>query len=354
MLIVNYQRLDYEEAIADPKHKMYAYAKEYDDGLKALRKMYPEGSIKLLRVGYPKMADGYIDGKGREHRNVPEPIPPMRFSLKANVSHPKRGKENWGVCLGAPQPMPGGLWDIGSTRSKQISDGLTVDLVQEADLAFFLYYKCPHVTGGHWKVDDPKADVRAKGNEKRQSLERETAIWQTLQDEEQLRKIASGYGIEDVAKKEPDAIRFELESLLKTNDELQLRDPSYRGTREFLEDMKITDVMRLNAFLRHWMDEGMISYKPDGRYRVGDKIIAHVPQNEITKKFAWLCNYFGAPNNNDKTQELFRDLINKEYLDTISDPKDFRWLAKVINIEGYYNKPPEQVKQMVYDTFILT
>jgi len=355
MLIVNYQKLEVASAMADEKNPLHEHAKEYDQGIRELRKKYPEGKIRLLRVGYPKKVD-YTDSKGKEFRDAADDVPPMRFSLRANVSHPTRGKEQWAVCLGAPYALPGGLWDIGGkldTKSKQITHGLTVDLMQEPDLAFFLYYKSPQVRKGHWKVEDPKADIRAKGDEKRETLERETAIWQMLQDEEQLRKIAQGYGIENVAKKEPDALRFELERVLKYNDDMKKRDPSYKGTKEFLEDMKITDAMRLNAFIRHWMDEGMINYKPDGRYRVGDKIIAHVPQNEVSKKFVWLCNYFAAPNNIDKLQELMKDLINKEYLDLLTDPKDFRWLAGVMKIEGFYNKSPEQVKEMVYKEFIL-
>jgi len=356
MLIVNYQRLETAAALADNKHPLHEHAKEYTEGLKELRRKYPEGKIKLLRVGYPKLIDSYIDGKGKEFRDVPEDIPPMRFSLRANVTHPQRGKEYWGVCLGAPHPMGDGLWDIGGkldTKTKQIQHGLTVDLMTEPDLAFFLYYKSPQVRKGHWKVDDPKADIRAKGDLEREQLETKTAIWQTLQDENQLRTLAASYGIDKVATKEPDAIRFELEALLIRNNDMKKRDPSYKGTKEFLEDLKINDYVRLSAFVRHWMDEGMIRYNPDGRYKIGDKIIAHVPQSEISKKFAWLCNYFAAPNNLDKLQELMRDLINKEYLDLLTDPKDFRWLAGVMKVEGYYNKPPEQVKEMVYNTFVL-
>jgi len=356
MLIVNYQRLEIASALADEKNPLHEHAKEYDQGLRDLRRKYPEGKITLKRVGYPKYVDSYIDGKGKEWRDVPEEVPPMRFSLRANVNHPQRGKEQWAVCLGAPYALPGGLWDIGGkldSKTKQITNGMSVDLINEPDLAFFLYYKSPHVRGGHWKVDDPKADVRAKGDVERDQLERKTAIWQTLQDEEQLRKVAASYGIDKVATKEADAIRFELEATLRSNDEMKKRDPSYKGTKEFLEDLKINDYVRLSAFVRHWMDEGMIRYNPDGRYKIGDKILVQVPQSEITKKFPWLCNYLAAPNNKERLQELFRDLINKDYLDSITDAKDFRWIAGVMDIAGYYNKNAEEVKQMVYSTFVL-
>jgi hypothetical protein len=331
---------------------MHIYAKEYDEGIRRLRELYPEGSIKLLRVGYPKLTD-YIDGKGKEFRDVPEDIPPMRFSLKANVKHPTRGREQWAVCTDAPKPMPGGLWDI-SARSKQISDGLTVDLMSDPDLAFFLVYKCPQVLKGHWKIDDPKADVKEKADKKRKALELETAIWQGLADESTLRKMAGWAGVEKANTKEPDDLRFEIEGILTENDKKAKSDPSInRTTKDFLEAMKISDYVRLSHFIRHMMDEGIISYSKDGRFKVADKAIAQLPPSEVKNKFPWLCNYFASPNQKEALQELFRDTITKDYLDTISDIKDFRWLADVMEIDGYFNKPPEQVKELVYKTFVV-
>jgi hypothetical protein len=49
------------------------------------------------------------------------------------------------------------------------------------------------------------------------------------------------------------------------------------------------------------------------------------------------------------------DLVTKEYLTEIGDSKDdLRWLAKTMELEGYYNKGLEQVKQMVYEKFNVT
>jgi hypothetical protein len=353
MLIVNYQRLLYAEAIGDPKNPMHVYAKEYDEGIKELRQLYPEGAITLKRVGYPKYVDG-ITGSGKEVRDIPEDIPPLRFSLKANVTHPTRGKEQWAVCLDAPTPMPGGLWDLGKNKTRQITDGMRVDLMTEPDLAFFLVYKCPHVRGGHWKIDDPKAEIKVKGNAKRQALELETAIWQTLSDEAHLRKMAGWVGIEKAESKEPDELRFELQDMLKANDVKAKSDPSInRTTKDFLEALKINDYVRLSSFIRHMMDEGLIAFSKDGRFKVGDKAIAQVPAEHVKEKFPWLCNYLASPNQKEALQELFRDVINKDYLDTITDPKDYRWIAGVMDIEGYYNSKPEQVKDLVYREFVI-
>jgi hypothetical protein len=45
------------------------------------------------------------------------------------------------------------------------------------------------------------------------------------------------------------------------------------------------------------------------------------------------------------------DLVNEEYLDSIKEDKIFRWIAKVKDIQGYYNKSAEVVKEMVYVDF---
>jgi hypothetical protein len=349
MLLIDYQKLDMT-ALGNPNHPMCVYAEEYDKGIRELRQMYPEGTITLKRVGYPILIDG-ITGSGKEVRGIPEPISPMRISFKAKFEHPKRGKELWAVCQGLPKPLQGGLWDIGDKKGTIIEDKLVIDLINDADLAFFMYYRSPLVLKGHLKVDDPAGEIRAKGKKEREALERKTAIWQTLADDAQLRKVAMGYGISDAMKKEPDAIRFELEELLTANDKRRESEPGIKGTKDFLEDMKITNYMRLSAFIQDRIDNAVIVWKPDGKYKVGDKIIALVPANEAKNKKEWLVNYFSAQNNSDKLKELLTDTVDRTYLESVIDPKDFRWLAECMKIEGYFNKPPEQVKEMVFAEF---
>ena len=355
MLIVNYSRLFVEEALKDEKHPMHVYAKEYSKGLAELNAKYPEGIITFKDATEPPATDRF-DSKGHEYRDVPEDPRPTMMPLRANVSHPKRGKEYWGVCMGSPYLIREGVWDIAGNKepkSKKVTGSFNVNIKTEPDLAFFFAFKSPFITGGHWKIDDPKADVKAKGDEKRAALSINTAIWQTLQDEEQLRKVAGGWGISDVATKEPDELRFELESVVMSNEDKKKRDPSFKGIAEFMEDLKITDYIRLSAFIRHFLDENKIVWHKDGRYKVGDKVIAHVPANDVNRKFEWLCNYYTSPNYADKLRELMIDLVNREYLDTIKDDKEFRWLAKVMDIQGYFNQPADKVREMVYDLFVI-
>jgi hypothetical protein len=351
MILVNSEKLNLSAA-DDKSHPQHEQAKEYRQGLATLKSLYKDGFITLTRTGYPRFVDG-IDHRGRDMKDLKEPTPPAKYPLSTYFSHPKRGKELWECCIGNPKIMPGNLWAIGDRKNFTVEDRIIVDIAKEADFAFYLCYISSAVRGGHLKVADPKADAKARGDQRREKLERETAIWHTLSDEENLRKIASAYGVADVAKKEPDTIREELETVLKNNDMAKRKDASVKGTKEFLDELKITDSIRLSSFIRHWLDESKITYKEDGRYRVGDKIIAQVPHDYVLHKFSWLCNYYAAPNQVDKLQELMKDLVNKEYLDSITDEKDFRWIAKVMDIKGYYNQSPEKVKELVYSEFIV-
>ena len=356
MLIVNYNRLNVAEALPNDSHPMHVYAKEYDAKLKELNKKYPDGILTFMPATEMETVD-IIDSGGHETHGVPlEPVP-IRIPLSAHVSDPKRGKEYWGVCLGNPYQVREGVWDIGSkldTKSKQVKGSFNVNIKEDPDLAFFMAFKSRLVTGGHWKIADPKGDIKKQGDVEREQLARKLAIWQTLQDEEQLRMVAAGWGIEKVKEKETDAIRFEIEALLEKNDKLKLSDPSYKGTTEFMEDLKINDYIRLSAFIRHFLDASLIDWRKDGRYKIGDKTIAHVPADHVNRRFEWLCNYFASPNKADELKELMHDLVNKDYLDTLAeDSKDFRWLAKVMDITGYFNKSQEEVRTMVYSTFVL-
>jgi hypothetical protein len=354
MLIVNFNRLFVAEALQDTTHPMHVYAKEYDKGIRDLNKRYPEGTITFKSAVEEPTVD-MIDSKGKEYRDVPEGAKPVAISLRANVAHPTRGTEYWGVCTGTPYLIREGVWDIGdklSKKSKLIEGGsLTVNLKTEADLAFFLYFKCPLITGGHWKIDDPKADIRAKGDEERAALSLRTAIWQTLGDEDTLRLVASAYGIDNVETKEADAIRFELRDTLERNNKLKSSDPTYKGTEEFMEDLKITDYILLCAFIKHFLNIKAITWRPDGRYKIGDKTIAQVPADWVKRKFEWLCNHLASPNNLEKLQSLMIDVVNEEYLDSIKEDKIFRWIAKVKDIQGYYNKSAEVVRELVYVDF---
>jgi len=354
MIIINNQRLlNIDKAYEDKSDPLHVYAKEYKDGLKELKRKYPDGVLTFKSAIAEPIVD-IMDSKGAEYRDVPEDPKPLTVPLRANVAHPTRGTEYWAVCKGTPFQIREGVYDIGDTKtskSKLIRGGsFTVDLKTDSDLAFFMYFKSPLVTGGHWKIDDPKEDVRKRGDAERAALALHTAIWQTLGDEDTLKLLASAYGV-DVEGKEADEVRFDLKATLEKNNELKLSDPTYKGTEEFMEDLKIPDYILLCAFVKHFLDKKAITWKGDGRFKIGDKTIAQVPADWVKRKFEWLCNYFASPNNLEKLQSLMIDLVNEDYLDSITEDKIFRWIAKVKDIQGYYNKSAEVVKELVYVDF---
>jgi len=347
MILVNGRQLEVGLAKGDKNHPMYTMALEYTQGLAELRETHGK-VIKFIRPGWPKMNRG-SDSKGND-AILKEPVPPVMFPLERAFPHPIRGEEIWSCCLQAPKLLPNGLWSIGNKRSLKVGAFINVDTDKQPDLAYYLAYIAHFERGGRLKVDDPKAEIRERAEKERRLVERKTAIWQMLTDENVLRKMAAAYGVPNSGTKEPDQLRFDLEAQLESNDKKRKNDLTIKGTREFLEEMKVTDSIRLRAFIKGLEDDKKLVYKPDGRYRLGDKILMQVPQSEINKRFEYICGYYAIPNNSDKLIELMRDVVNKEYLDNIKDQKDFVWLAKIMGLATSFKKS-EEVKEAVYNIF---
>ena len=355
-MLINGRMLETAIALQKTDHPLHEIAKEYTEGLKQLREQFPDGKIKFVRPGFPRKTKG-VDARGREVMMV-EPAIPALFPLEKKYSHPMRGEEIWSCCLQMPKLLPNGLWSIGGKKSLKVDDFYIVDLNRQPDLAYYLAYIAKYDRKGLLKIDDPKAEVRKKAAEERRMVEIKTAIWQMLSDDEQLRKMAAAYGVNGAHTKhnggyakDADQLRFELEDqILKNEKRRGKNDFSVKGISEFLEEMKVTDNVRLRAFIQNLIDEKKIVYKPDGRFRVGEKAITQVPQSEIGRKFEWLCSFYAMPSNKDRLVELMKDVIDKEYLDNISDDKDFTWIAKTLDINTAFKKK-EELKSTVYGAF---
>lgn len=349
-LLVNYHKLDVGIAIRDDKHEMHAYAEQYTAGISELKEKFGK-VIKFIRPGFPLINKG-SDSKGNE-TNLVEPDRPALFPLEREYVHPLRGSEVWSCCLQMPKLQSNGLYSVGDKKSIRIDEFLIVDIDKQPDLAFYLYYISRYginEKGGLLRVYDPQKEVRERAEKERQLVERKTAIWQMLTDENVLRRMAAAYGVPNSGTKEPDQLRFDLEAQLESNDKKRRNDLTIKGTREFLEEMKVTDSIRLRAFIKGLEDDKKLVYKADGRYRLGDKVLMQVPQSEINKRFEYICGYYAIPNNSDKLVELMRDVVDKEYLDNIKDDKDFTWLSKVMGVNTAFKKR-EELKSIVYDAF---
>ena len=331
------------ESINEKTAKHHDFAKEYNDTLVLLKERHPRGVIHFKRQGAVKYTKG-ADSTGREIPKMVEPVIPWRIPLQAYAVTEGKGRHFWSCCMSTPEPQANGLWDMGRTRSMSIKENIFVDLNKDPDLAFFFYKISPFVRKRLIVVSDPIADDATIGEAERALTERKYAIWNMLSDEPKLLKMARAYGVNSVDTKQPNAIRKELESLLENNDKLQRQNPAIKGTKEFLEEMNVTDGVLLRAFVQEAIDDKKLTWSADGRWKIGTKIIIQVPHGELQRKSDYLCNYLMAGNNAEKLQDFMRDFINKEYLDNIKDKKEWIWLAKIASVPSQFKKM-EEVKE---------
>ena len=352
MILLDSVPLDHE-SLNDPKAKHHEFAKEYNNTIAYLHDNYKNGYIRFKRqnaVTYTKGADN----RGIEIPKVAEPVRPWRIPLQAYAVTGNKGKHQWACCLGTPEPKANGLWDMGRTKSMTVKEDILVNINENPDLAFFLYKITPFVKRKLIVVVDPKQDDETLGTAERELTERKYAVWNMLGDETKLKTMARAYGMNAVDDKQPNAIRKELEALLERNDKAKRQNPAVKGTKEFIEEMKVTDGLLLRNFMQKAIDDKKLTWKGDGRWKVGEKIVCQVPVAETLRRNDYLCNWLMAGNNEDKLKEFIFDLINKEYLDAIPDTKDGRkeweWLAKVSGENPAFKKTGE-IKDFVYKTF---
>jgi len=340
MILLDSVPLDFE-SLNDSKAKHHDFAKEYNETLTYLRDHYKNGLIHFKRQGAVKYTKG-MDSSGREVPQMLEPVVSWSIPLSAYAVTGNKGKHLWACCLSTPTPKANGLWDMGRTRSKIIKDELFININENPDLAFFLYKISPFVKRKLIVVADPVADDSTLGEKQREITELKYAVWNMLGDENKLHTMARGYGISDVDGKQPNAIRQELEALLEKNNKLRKQNPAIKGTKEFIEDMQVTDGLLLRSFIQRAIDDKKLEYRADGRWRIGDKIIVQVPAQELTRKMDYLCSYLMAGNNLDKLQEFLKDLLDKDYLDAIPNSKDgnkeWKWLAKSAGVPHDFKK----------------
>jgi len=338
------------EALNAKDHPQHDFAKEYNNTLVFLKERYKNGYIRFKRTDVPKYTKGF-DSRGGEIPKMMEPVPAITIPLKAYASVGNLGKHLWACCLDEPTILPNQLWDLGRKRTIILNKAdILVDINKEPDLAFFLYKVSPIVRRGHMKIVDPKKDDEEIGILEQELTERKYAVWNMLQDEEKLKVMARAYGVLNVDNKQPNAIRKELEATLEKNDKLKRQNTAVKGTKDFLEEMKVTDGVLLRNFVQKAIDDKKITCKFNGNWVIGDKIIIQVPANALNDRTGYLCNYLSAGNNFDKLQSFMKDLLNRDYLDKITDTKEWIWLAKIAKVPHDFKKV-EAIKTGVTEFF---
>jgi len=332
MLLVNKKRL------TDPENA--EAKKEYEIAVAEIRKEYGEkGFITLVRPGYPSRdkKTGYV-----------LPTPPMVVPYERMVSGPETGQVLWSYCASAPKLQPNGLYDI-STRSKQIEDSLGIDINKDIDLAFYILYKSGLIKNQLLEVYDPGKEARKKGEETRQRLLIESAIWQTLNDDKELRLVASAWGIDHVYTKEPDAVRVELQALLEKREKQRRDDPTIKGVEAFLASMKEKDSIKAQSVLKRLVDNGSLVYNKDSRkYLVGANEIVSVPLSESEQPFAFLCRRMEKKPN--EMISLFKETFNNKFVESIGEYDIYIWLAKLVNV-SFFGKKQEELMKEVKEAF---
>ena len=352
MILLDKLPLNHED-LNDQKAKHHVFAKEYNDTIAYLHDTYKNGYIRFKRQNAVKYTKG-ADDRGNEIPKMAEPVKPWRIPLQAYAVTGNKGKHLWACCMGAPEPKENGLWDMGTIKSMSVKEDILVNINENPDLAFFLYKISPFVRRRLITVVDPKLDDETLGTAERELTERKYAVWNMLADEAKLKTMARAYGMNAVDSKQPNAIRKDLEKLLETNDKLKRQNPAVKGTKEFIEEMKVTDGLLLRNFMQKAIDDKKLTWKGDGRWKIGEKIVCQVPSQETLRRNDYLCNWLMAGNNTDKLKEFIVDLVDKDYLDTIPDTKDGRkeweWFAKVSGENPAFKKTGE-IKDFVYKTF---
>lgn len=352
MLLIDQRPLE-GDALNDKLHKLHKFAVEYDNTLKYLITAYPQGFIRFKRSDLPKYTKG-ADSSFKELPRVSEPVQKWRIPLSAYANIGELGKHRIMCCLDTPTILPNGLWDMGKKKSMDVVENILVNINENPDLAFFLYKISPFTQRGLIKVVDPKLDDETLGKAEIELTERKYAVWNMLTDETKLKTMARAYGVTLVDTKQPNAIRKELEALLERNDKTKRQNPAVKGTKEFIEEMRVTDGLLLRNFVQRAIDEKKLTWKGDGRWKIGEKIVCQVPAQETLRRNDYLCNWLMAGNNEDKLKEFIVDLVNKEYFDGISDTKDGRreweWFAKIAGVTTVAKKTGE-LKEIVLKTF---
>lgn len=354
MILVNGRQLD-EAAFRNETHPLHNYAVQIRKGIEELKRKFGT-SIRFKRPGYPRSTEG-VDHRGNKVPHMAKPTPSLRLPLKARVLG-ELGEEIWEVCTGA-EPLANNMWKATGSRHKGIEETLTLSLDKDAELAFFIYYKSSALNRKPGKerkgiliIDDPNYIAKEEGDKARAELELQTALYGVLADEDRLKVMAQAWGITKTESKHPDLIRKELKSAVQLGEKNKRSDPMAKGVKEFLEELKVTDAVRLRSLVKFAEDVSVLRWEKErGKYFSGERIIAQISPSDQGHRFDYLCNHLSNPANRGKLQDLLRDVVDRDYLDKIKDEKTYGWLARMMDIKTGFKKP-QDIKELVYSCFL--
>lgn len=332
MLLVNKKPLD-------PNDEQNKFTQEYLQGLSEIRKEFEGRRFIMLKQK---------DHPVRDNEGNLYPVPPVVIPLRTFISSPDgTGRNEWAYCDGMPILQPNGLYEI-TKKSHIIGRSLVIDLERDIDMAFYILKKSKAFRNKLIVVDDPGIEARKRGQEKREKLLVEAIIWQELNNDEELRLIASAWGVEGAYDGEADLVREKLENELHRREKLRKNDASVKGINAFVDSIKDKTKLRTQSFLQRSIDGGMLRYeKENRRYMIGDSEILVVPIREQDRPFAFLCDYFNK--HEDKLHKVVEQLMTEPMI-TSASFHELKWLARIAGVVAS-GKKTEELRQDVKDAF---
>lgn len=332
MLILNNELFDPN---VKKDHKFYETAQKYKTEVEGLRKKHGNRIVFKRTREHPMTENG-----------IRLPMPPMTLPLRGSRGGVSGEPENWMYSESIPNKKDG-VYQL-RKGSLMVTDELIVDMNKKPDLAWFIVYICP-LYGKEIEIHDRKIIMREKAAERRRRVRLENALYgeSPLSDSGILKSVAEAWGL-NAFHKDANELRFELEALLKRRDEEKKKDPSVRGTDDFLKDIKnVGEKVFKKSFLQKGFNAGILKREKSGDIVMTgtEEKLFFVPPEKANDWF----NYFAEKAIADETlwKRLVMSNINNGYIDDASSTEQLAWLFKFAGKKPEKKTLPAQKKELV-------
>jgi len=301
--------------------KLYDSVQQYQKEIESLRRKH--GDVIIFR----RTRKNSFDNTGRSL-----PIPPMVLPLRGKRIGGDGIDEDWLYVEAIPN-KENGIYK--PRRSGMIVyDELVVHMDKQPDLAWFLYY-VSGLYGKEYILYDKDQIKKLELDERKRKVALENALFgeSSLSDPTILRIVAESWGI-DIYKKEDAQLRFELEELLKRRDIEKRKNPSVKGSKEFLKDIKnIGEKVFKKSFLKRGFTSKILTKEDSGDIimnQTGEKLFFVPPDREI-EWFDYFAEY--AVRDENLWSRLVKANVNNGYIDNADEETQLGWLYKFADKE---------------------
>lgn len=339
MIIVNSKVLN-ENVSKDSE--LYNYAKEYQEGVQALKTRFPDGVIRLKRNGFPKqnrLPDGAL--------GLPEIPTPIYIKL---TKTDKNGV-SWGYCQGQPLIHPNGLVEVPPNNNSASFDSEveSFDLKQRPDYVFYIIYKSGLV-GVNYSIWNPEGDRITVLQEKNATLKVQASIREM--EEEKLRMVSQAWGVKDAGKKNLLILQDEIENLVFSMEAKKKEEPTnlmLKGVNEFLAEIKADEITRPKAIIQLALDEKRLTFNPANSHMYFDAAdICYIPPDKVATRLDFLAQVLRQADRKEQWQGIIKALLDEAYINKL-DKYGVRWVAGQLDIP--LNKKEESLREALLGEF---